>query len=160
MTHPIVTADPGLLKRVRDSIKPGSPLADAIRDAAARLGIDVPWHEADVLAEALRHQHDQVFEVYRVVHPGIGIDMFRETEGKYLRRELVEAIDNAGMALVEEPVETVHAVSDLAFTPRSELHLRKSPPLSEEQAKEITARHPEYFPLVVLTGRARRLATA
>lgn len=161
LTMPILNTDQALLKRVRE-VTTGKELTAVIRDGAAALGIDVRWHEADVLAETVRHYYDTIEEVHCWVHSAISLDEFRLTEVKRLRRELLEGIDAKGLALVEEPVETIHATYDeyRALVPSADQPLRKSRPLSEAEAAKVSEHASDWCVVVVLTARCRRLVKA
>lgn len=164
MPDPIVIADRALLNRVTQAAASSKTLSAAIHDAAGALGIALPWHEADVLAEAVSHHYDVELQTTFVVHRDTGLDWFRERHGAHMRRELVVGAAEQGYALVEEPVETVHVSEDVVRALQSEGRPmppeRRSPALTDEQVSQMVARYPFYMIVVALTGRFRKLAKA
>lgn len=163
MTLPTpLTVDRDLLSRVREVTKSDRTLGTAIHDGAAVLGIQIRWHEADVLAEAVRGHYDVELETYRVLHPSISLDWFHGREAQYMRRELIADAAEQGYGLVAEPVETVHVADDLSAVFQAEplQRVRRSPAWTENAVDTFLASHPGAHKIVVLTGRFRKLAKA
>lgn len=153
------TANPTLAQRVKEvAAVTGKPFSAAIHDAAARLSIRLEWHEADVLAEALSHQHDGIVWVYRMLPRG-AYDEVIDSMRRDLRLELLETLHSAGMSLVEDPVETFHLMEN-PLSPAADTSFWKSPPMSRKDMDRVAGQYDYYFPCVVLTGRGRRLAKA
>lgn len=154
LPDPVITADPALISRVREATKSNRTLGTAIRDGAAVLGVEIRWHEADVLAEAVRHHFDGEIYVFRMLGRHVSLEWFREHELDHLVRDLVADAHEQGYALVEEPIETVHACPDFADVQR------KGPAWTEDQVDRYVTAHPDHFKTVVLTGRVRKLGKA
>jgi hypothetical protein len=151
------TADHDLVKRVQDAVRPGQ-LGTALRDAAGLLGIVIDWHSADLLAEALSHHYETKVSTFVVLTSSVSSvidEMAREQAG----RELMYAVHEAGMGLVEEPEISWHTV-DALLPSRRDDRPAAVPSLTADQLDEIalyrgrTDRHM----VLVITGRCRRLA--
>jgi hypothetical protein len=154
MTH-VDTAsmsDPLLLQRVRAAAQPDRTLAAALHDSTAVLGIQLNWHEADVLAEAVRGHHDKEVRVWRVVDPAIGLSRIREMGVQEdMLDELLRDAHKAGMALVAVPVETQYTVGSL----------RSAGSLAEKKlGLHLMSMYPDRYDVVLLTGKLRSFAKA
>lgn len=162
----ITGADPRVAA-VRAALTSKKTLGAGIRDACAALQIDLRWHEADILAEAVGHHYDKMFEVVRILDQRwTSVESFRKTtEHEYQRRDLLDAIDKQGYALVEEPTETVHATpasyAAVLAAERDSGSIPRSHNMTDEQIAQFErgGRY-QHCLIVVLTGRCRKLAKA
>lgn len=154
MTHvdTASTSDPRLLERVRAAAQPDRTLATALHDSAAVLGIQMHWHEADVLAEAVRGHHDKTLAVYRVVYPEIPLDdVLAMGERKHMLDELLHAAHSAGMALVTEPTERVDRIGGLLMDEAGP---------AKEIGVHLAGLYPDRHLVIILTGKCRALVKA
>lgn len=161
MTLPTpLLVDRDLLSRVREVTKSNRTLGTAIHDGAAVLGIEIRWHESDVLAEAVRQHYDTTVDTYRILHSDVTLDWYHEHEAEHTFRELVTTAAVRGYGLVAQPVETIHVIADfdLAAPPEELQRVRRSPAWTEVQADQHIARLPGYHKIVVLTGYFRALS--
>jgi hypothetical protein len=163
MTLPTpLTVDRALLSHVREVTKSDRTLGTAIHDGAAVLGIEIRWHESDVLAEAVRQHYDTTIETFRILHPDVSLDWYHEREAEHVFQELVTTAAAQGYGLVSQPVETIHAIADFGLAPPPEelQGVRRSPAWTEDQVDDLIAKLPGHHKIVVLTGHFRALAKA
>jgi hypothetical protein len=159
MTADLHTAARATIDRVREAIRPGAARSDALRYAAAAAGVAMDWDQANLIAEALRHRYDGV------VKKGawLRVSAWRDPEyldgiRRHLRTRLVDAADEQGMALVEEPVEYRYAPPDLYQRDLpAEDDERGRTPLTAEQ---VNALPDDAVVQVCLVGHVHRLGGA
>jgi hypothetical protein len=157
MPDPISVADLGLLDRVREAATSDKTLSAAIHDAAGALGIDLPWHEADVLAEAIRGHWECERLAFEIVSPSLALDDVRPGVRRRVLHNLLEQAAETGLGLVAEPVETLHLTSPFHCGPLTD-RSSWSPAMTDEEADQASGAG--QFRVLVLTGRFRKLAKA
>lgn len=158
-TDPLYDERTAFLDRIRtasgtDGLSRAEALHATLRVAGANLG----WHEAEAVAEALRHRYDGL------VHTSVWLRAREWNDPatlaavrKDMRRELVLTADADGTALVDEPVEWRYAEPD------SPLLGRRGQPPSDVRgrtpltAAQVAALPDIYYVLVKLVGHTQRL---
>ena len=154
------TENPAVTDRIKNAVnfKAGKPFSEAIHEAAAQLQMQVGWHEADVLAEALGHHYTHTVQNWQVFDPRVDEDMVSETLA-YLRRELLVKADDDGLSLVEHPVESWYVTDHLPAD--GEPVSSASHEMTRAKAWAIAERKTfGWYVMLVLTGKCRKLASA
>lgn len=152
---PLYAARQDMLDRVRAAIDGCTSRAEALHKALDVVGAPVGWHEAEVVAEALRHRYDDVYDSRRWMK----VSLWREPDylglvRRDMRRELVLAADETALALVDEPVEWTYAAPDLHEVDALPADDRGRTPLT---AAQVAALPDNYLVLVKLVGHVQKL---
>jgi hypothetical protein len=145
----------GFINRIREAVGDDRSRAEALRLAVRAAGCDIGWHESEVVAEALRHRYDEV----KAEGAWVPVWQWRDADQiahirRDLRYKLIIAADEAGSALVDEPVEWTYAAP---------LHFEMFPPSTDERgrtpltAAQVAALPDDYHVLIRLVGHVQRL---
>lgn len=154
MTTELVGTDPEFLARVRESAGGCKPRAVALHDAVRAVGQPIGWHEAEAVAEALRHRYDNVYGRSR----WISVGTWRDPQAlaalrSNMRADLVVLVDENHSALVDEPVEWLYAEDRFAATPPTDDDRGRTP----LTAAQVAALPDHFHVLVKLVGHTQRL---
>lgn len=151
-------ADPVTTDRIKNAVnfKAGKPFSEAVHEAAAQLQMKVGWHEADILAEALSHHYTDTVQTYLLFDPRIDQGVM-DAEIAYLRRELLQKADEAGLSLVETPAESWHVTDQYPVEGEKWAGSHEMPRL---RAIATARKKPHWYVVAVLSGKCRKLASA
>lgn len=152
---PLYAARQEMLERVRDAIGGSQSRADALRLALDVVGTPVGWHEAEVVAEALRHRYDdlvaqQIWISIEAWNDPVCMTSLR----REMRRRLVLEADGRGLSLVEDPVEWLYAAPPGSERFKPAAGERGRTPLT---AAQVAALPSHYYVLVKLVGHGQKL---
>jgi hypothetical protein len=145
------------IARVRAAVSgDGLSRAESVHAAVSAAGAPLGWHEAEVVAEALRHRYDNLASVSF----WLPVALWREQDRlaairQEMRKDLIIRADNDGCALVDEPVEWLYAGPEgpPLRTPPT-VDVRGRTPLT---SREVGALPDEFHVLIKLVGHTQRL---